>query len=461
MVERKHVAIIGGGITGLSAAFRLQKMMEETKETFNVTIIESSDRFGGKIETIRREGFTIERGPDSFLKRKKEALELVEELGLSDQLVSNNMGKAYILKNRKLHSIPESSFMGVPSLLKPLLDSTLLSEDGKARALNDLFIPPYPPFDDMSVGDFFAGRLGQEMVDDIINPLLSGIYAGDLYKLSLRATLPQFIGLENRAGSLILGAKQALPKKKTSQFATLKKGLSSLVDRLVETIRFPMLKNTCVTKIEKMNGRYKMSFKNGEALVVDGVIFTIPHEKTQELMSDCPYLKQLSAEPCTSVGTVAMAFDASQVTIQKEGTGFVASNKEPSTITAATYTHLKWPHTTPSGKVLLRCYVGKAGDEEILDETDETIILKSLNNLKDVVDIDGQPEFSVVTRLRESMPQYVVGHTQLLKKIEETLRHDYPRVYLAGASYDGVGLPDCIRQGNDAAKQLFNQLKLH
>ncbi|MTT30501.1 protoporphyrinogen oxidase [Terrilactibacillus sp. BCM23-1] len=454
------MAIIGGGITGLSAAFRLQKMMDETKEEVDVTIIEASNRFGGKIETLQREGFTIERGPDSFLKRKREALDLVEELGLSDQLVSNNLGKAYILKNRELHPIPEYSFMGVPSLLKPLLDSSLLSEDGKARALNDLFIPPYPPFDDMSVGDFFAGRLGQEMVDDIINPLLSGIYAGDLYKLSLRATLPQFIELEKRTGSLILGAKQVLPKnkKKTSQFATLKNGLSSLVDRLVDAIRFPMLKNACVTRIEKMNGRYKIVLKNGETLVADGIVFTLPHEKTQDILSDCPYLKQPNAEPCTSVGTVAMAFDAAQVTIQKEGTGFVASNKEPSAITAATYTHLKWPHTTPSGKALIRCYVGKKGDEAILDESDEIIIQNSLDNLKDVVDIDGNPEFSVVTRLRESMPQYVVGHTQWLKQIEETLGHDYPHVYLAGASYDGVGLPDCIRQGNKAAKRLFNEL---
>lgn len=447
----KHVAIIGGGITGLTAAYYLQKQARENHLSIEVTVVEATKRFGGKVDTVHHDGFTIERGPDSFLKRKKEALELVDELGLSDQVVSNHTGNSYILKGGDLHPIPANSVMGVPTQLKPMLDSGLLSEDGKARALNDLILPQLPPYEDMSVGDFFSSRLGEEMVDHIISPLLSGIYAGDIYKLSLAATQPQFIKIERAARSLILGLNGTQPKKKTSQFATLKNGLSSLIDRLIATLDANLLNEVKVEAVRRINHQYELQLSNQEKVRADAVIFAIPNDITAELLTDAPYLKRDNADPNTSVATVAMAFDKEDVTLEKEGTGFVVSRREPVAITASTWTHFKWPHTVPEGKALIRCYVGKAGDDAIINESDAQLVETSLRNLRGVVEIKNEPHFAVVTRWREAMPQYPVGHNKWLANIEEQLPQGYPGIFLAGASYDGVGLPDCIRQGKTAA----------
>ncbi|TCP29261.1 oxygen-dependent protoporphyrinogen oxidase [Scopulibacillus darangshiensis] len=455
----KHVAVIGGGITGLTAAFYLQKLAASSHLDLHVTVIETKDQFGGKVETVHRDGFTIERGPDSFLKRKKEALELVEALGLGDQVVSNHTGKSYILKSGELHPIPEGSVMGVPTQLKPMLDSGLLSEDGKARALNDLILPQLPEYEDMSVGDFFSARLGEEMVDHIISPLLSGIYAGNIYKLSLAATQPQFINVERDAGSLILGFNGKQPKKKTSQFATLTSGLGTLIERLVDSLDARLLRGVTVSRIKRENHKYELILNNNEKITADMVVSAVPNDISANLFSDAAYLKRENADPNTSVATVAMAFDKDDVTLEKEGTGFVVSRKEPIAITASTWTHLKWPHTVPEGKALVRCYVGKAGDDAIIEQSDEELIATSLQNLSGVVDFKKDPHFSVVTRWREAMPQYPVGHKLWLAEIQDKLPHDYPGVYLAGASYDGVGLPDCIRQGKGAAQKIIERIK--
>lgn len=458
----KKIAVIGGGITGLSAAYYLQKMAEDKKLPLDLALYEASDRLGGKIETEHREGFVIEKGPDSFLKRKPAALELVSDLGLSDSLVSNHTGKSYILKGGRLHIIPEGSVMGVPGQLKPFLDSGLLSDDGKARALDDLFLPALPPYEDMSVGDFFEKRLGHEMVESIITPLLSGVYGGNIYRLSLSATLPQFKDIEKKSRSLILGVNGKAPKKKSSQFATLRTGLGTLVDSLAARLGGLTKTGAGIVRIEKTPDRYQLDLSNGERVMADGVVLAIPHDGVERLFPDAGYLRRPQADPDTSVATVAMAFDRKDVKLSLEGTGFVVSRKEPASITAATWTHLKWPHTAPEGKALLRAFVGKPGDEAIVDESDGALIEASLRDLRNIdgIRIEKDPEFSIVTRLKHSMPQYAVGHLKWLQTLNENMSRQYPNVYPVGISYDGVGLPDCIRQGKSAAEKLVAGLFL-
>jgi len=456
----KKVAIIGGGITGLTAAFYIQKHVMETKEEFQVTLFESDERLGGKIRTERREGFVIERGPDSFLKRKVEVLELVEALHLSEGLISNQTGTSYILKDDTLHMIPEGSVMGVPTRIKPLLDTGLLTIDGKARALNDLFIPPLPDFDDMSVGEFFERRLGQEVVDHIISPLLSGIYAGDIYQLSLKMALPHFIEVERRAGSLMLGLQNQAPRKKTSQFATLSTGLETIVDALIAAFLPEVVDVRVGEKVHKVH-RNEADYtieSDGGSWAFDQIIFAVPHQVTEALLSEADFLQRKTQAPSTSVATIAMAFPEKAVRMHKEGTGFVVSRREPKTITAATWTYLKWGHAAPEGKALIRCYVGKAGDDRIIEKSDDELVLIALKDMQGTVDILSDPDFALVSRWPEAMPQYPVGHKKWLHEIRQRLAKEYPGVYLAGASYDGIGIPDCIRQGMQAAKDVLNTL---
>jgi len=451
------VAIIGGGISGLSSAFYVKRLAREKGKDIEVALFEEATTLGGKIKTEHREGFVIERGPDSFVKRKPEALELIKYLGLEEDVVSNQTGQSYILKGDQLHPIPKGSVMGVPTNIRPLLDSELLSMDGKIRALNEPFIPPFPEFEDMSVGEFFKARFGEEVVDHIISPLLSGIYAGDIYKLSLQIALPQFIAIEKQYGGLIKGLSQTAPKKKTSQFATLRGGLRQLVDALEQVLKrdgVSVYTGTRVEAIEIGDQSYSLSLSNGGTALADHVIFCVPHRITEALLPYVDYLHREHAAPDTSVATIAMTFNQEDVQVEHEGTGFVVSRQEPKTITASTWTHMKWAHVAPKDKAIIRCYVGKAGDDHMVDQSDEELVHIVLQDVKSVMTIKEQPHFSVVTRWPQAMPQYAVGHRQWLATARQRLKLDYPNVHLAGASYDGVGIPDCIKQAKAVAEEI-------
>lgn len=457
----KHVVITGGGITGLSAAFYLQKA---ASETITITLVEADSRLGGKIQTDRSNGSVIETGPDSFLERKQSAAQLVKDVGLEEELVRNKTGQAYVLNDDTLYPIPKGAVMGIPIALSPFLETKLFSAAGKLRAGADLLLPRSNAEGDISAGNFFRRRLGNELVDRLIEPLLSGIYAGDLDRLSLSATFPQFLDVEQRARSLMKGMRQSRGKPSSSpktkgQFLTLKHGLQSLVDAVEEQLaNVNILKGTSAEQIKKQDNGYTVDLQDGKHLDADAVISTLPHPVHESILPSYPFLQSLSDIDATTVATVVMAFPESAVNIDQEGTGFVVSRKANYTITACTWTHKKWPHTTPDGKVLLRCYVGRAGHEGIVEESDETIVQTALSDLNRVVRIKGGPEFYKITRWRQAMPQYIVGHNQWLEQLRNGLRRDLPGVFLAGASYEGVGIPDCIDQGKQAVEQVIEYL---
>ncbi|RCW69677.1 protoporphyrinogen oxidase [Saliterribacillus persicus] len=458
----KKIVIIGGGITGLTAAYSLQKELINQDLPVEIELIEASEHLGGKIRTLRKDGFTIERGPDSFLIRKKSMERLVRDIGIGDKLVTNGTGQSYVLVGDKLHKIPHGSFMGIPLQVRPFLFSGLFSPLGKIRAGFDFVLPKSEVKEDQSLGHFFRRRLGDEMLENLIEPLLSGIYAGDMDDLSLMSTFPNFYEVEQKHGSLIRGLKRTVPKKKSqkkkpSMFYSIKGGLETVVEALEEKLtETSILKGIQVDHIEKKEAGYHVLLSNGEVSRADAIIMATPYYQTAKMLSQYDFVQELQKMKATSVANVALAFDQSAIKKDLDGTGFVISRNSDYRITACTWTHKKWPETAaPPGKALLRCYVGRPHDQEIVDLSDqelEEIVLKDLNK---IMKIDAKPLFSVVTRWKKAMPQYSVGHKAMMDRIAESMAEELPGIYLAGASYRGLGLPDCIDQAEAATKEVL------
>ncbi|WP_199426281.1 protoporphyrinogen oxidase [Thermaerobacillus caldiproteolyticus] len=463
--DKRTVVIIGGGITGIAAAYYLQKAIKEQQLPMECKLVEATHRLGGKVQTVIRDGFVIERGPDSFLARKLSASRLVHEVGLQDEIVHNATGKSYILLKGNLYPIPGGAVMGIPTKIAPFVTTGLFSPFGKLRAAFDFILPPTKAEGDLSLGQFFRRRLGNEVVENLIEPLLSGIYAGDIDQLSLMATFPQFFHVEQKYGSLVLGTKRTTPKaekQRKGAFQTLKTGLQSLVDEVEKRLEpGSVIKGVRVETVERQGTKYRLWLSNGDVWTADSVIVATPHQTVPTMFSDYPFFAPFKSVPSTSVATVALAFSESAIEQDIDGTGFVVSRRSDYTITACTWTHKKWPHTAPKGKALLRCYVGRPGDEAIVEQSDDEIVNVVMDDLNKIMRIAGRPEFSIVSRWKEAMPQYTVGHKERLEKVKANMTEALPGVFLAGSSYEGLGLPDCIDQGEEAVKKVLDYLRVH
>lgn len=510
MQTEKTVIVIGGGITGLSAAYYLQRKAKEAGRPIRILLFERDEKFGGKIETERVDGFVIEKGPDSFLARKGAALELARELGLEDEVVGTDPRnkKTYILHKGKLHRIPAGLNVGIPTQFVPFATTGLLSLGGKIRAAMDLFLPKSKHTGDQSLGGFLARRLGDEVVDQMAEPLLAGIYAGNSRNLSLRATFPHLETLEQKHGSLIRGmleqakhakaAQQAgssnveadraqagstpetggqpsanageTAKKKlpNTMFLSFRRGLRQYVDSLTEVLGPEILHaSRSVREIKRLTddaapGKWQVLLDNGEMVEADGVVLTTPTFDTARFLPrSFEPAKTLEKIPYASVATVILAYSAESISFPLDGTGFVVPKGEGRTITACTWISSKWMHTAPKDKVLIRCYVGRAGDEAIVDEEDETILQKVRVDLQETMGITADPLFTRITRWRHAMPQYTVGHLDRLKNFEDEARAQYPGLFFAGAGFTGLGVPDCIQQGKHAAEETIRYLQSH
>lgn len=465
--DTKRVVIIGGGITGLTTAYYLQKEAREKGLKLEVRLLEATHRLGGKIQTVTRDGFVIERGPDSYLGRKQSATRLIKEIGMEGDLVHNTAGKSYVLVHDRLHPMPGGSIMGIPTEMAPFVTTGLFSFPGKLRAAADFFLPRSNPAEDQSLGEFFRRRLGDEVVENLIEPLLSGIYAGDIDRLSLMSTFPQFYQVEQKYRSLVLGMKKATPKapkkspseKEKGIFLTLKGGLQSFVDG-VEAKLEPdsVVKGIRVDKISKLDQRYRLELNSGEIMEADAVVSAVPHHALHAMFPQYDFFDVLEQMPSTSVATVAFAFPKEAIAKDINGTGFVVSRNSDYSITACTWTHKKWPHSCPDGKVLLRCYVGRPGDEAIVELSDDEITKIVLEDLNRTMNITMDPEFVVVSRWTDSMPQYTVGHKERMATVKAEAAKHLPGLFIAGASFEGLGIPDCIDQGEVAVKQALSYL---
>lgn len=461
MTQAKSVVIIGGGITGLTAAYYLQEKAKQAQVSLDIQLLEASDRLGGKIRTHQVDGFTIERGPDSFLARKEAAVRLVESLGIQDQVIRNQTGQAYILANNVLHPMPQGSFMGIPTEIKPFLKTSLLSAQGKARVGLDYVLPRSAAVGDQSLGHFFRRRFGDELVDNIIEPLLSGIYAGDMDEMSLLATFPQFFEIEQKHQSLIKGLQKTRQKsarqtgRKEGQFFSFKKGLITLVKALETAIDPAIIKlQQAVKEIKGHEDFYSILCQNGQTIKADKVIVTTPHHSLPSMFASYDFFQKMEEMSSNSVANVALAYDAKDIKNDLDGTGFVIARNSDYRITACTWTHKKWQGTAPEGKALLRAYVGKPGDQAVVGLSDEEITDIALHDIQRSMGITARLELSIVTRWEEAMPQYEVGHKARTLAIKRAAAEQLPGVYLAGSSFDGVGIPDCIGQAEAIIENL-------
>jgi oxygen-dependent protoporphyrinogen oxidase len=472
---RKRIAIAGAGISGLSAAYYVQRFCVEETIPADITIFEPSEHLGGKIRTLHRDHCIIEQGPDSFLARKLPMIELTRELGLENELTATNphAKKTYILHQHKLHEMPAGLMLGIPTEIMPFMRTELLSPLGKARAALDLLLPRRVQQGDEALGAFLRRRLGPEVLEHIAEPLLAGIYAGDTDDLSLLSTFPQFHELEKQHRSLIIGMICNKRKQKSqsglvpipqnaqgSMFLTFKQGLSTIVQALVQKLDKATIRTgISVAEVSSYNEQYQLRLSDGSEQLFDAVVLAVPNYAAIQMLPKLSALHAYIDIPYVSVANVVAAYRKSDITIAMEGSGFVVPRSEGLTITACTWTSAKWLHTAPQELVLIRCYVGRSGATEALEHSDFDITQKVRADLKNTMGITAEPLFVETTRWNDSMPQYPVGHLDHIQRFRQKLSDDMPGVYITGSGYQGVGLPDCIGQAKQSAKQVAVFLK--
>ncbi len=477
-VSAKQVIIVGGGIAGLATAFALQEEGEKAGLPVACTLLEAESYWGGKIVTHRVDELVIEAGPDSFLSQKPWALELCQKLGLSQDLINTNetQKKAFVFSRGLLRELPEGLVVIVPSKLGPFLRSGLLSVPGMARMALDLVLPPKHVVEDESLASFFTRRFGREAFERLIEPLMAGIYAGDAAQMSLRATFPRFLDLEQQHGSVMRGMlggskARAAPPPATpptrTLFVTLRNGLADLVRALVRRIESSggvLRSGQRVTALRvgsraDLPRRYELFLDSGETVAADAVVLATPAYTTAECIRPLAgkVADLLENIPYASTATVSLAYDRDKVRPSVQGFGFVVPRIEQRHLLAATWTSQKWAHRAPPSQLLVRSYVGGVGREEILTEDVDSLLRLVRHELQGLAGITGEPLYVEVNRWMRGMPQYTIGHLDRLAEVENGLAQ-HPGLYVTGAAYRGVGIPDCVRDGTHTAGRVVRYL---
>jgi oxygen-dependent protoporphyrinogen oxidase len=456
-----RIAIIGGGISGLSAAFTLQQ-----SSTADYTLYESSPHLGGVLRTEHIDGCIVEAGPDSFITEKPWAADLCRTLGLVDQLIGSNDAdrKTYILVHGRLIPMPDGLMFLVPTKILPTGFSPLFSWSTKLRMAQEMFRPPHAANGDESVASLVERHYGAEMVDRLADPLLSGVYGGEAANLSVRAVLPRFAEMERTHGSLgraMLAARKKMPRPANKPapplFTSLKNGMQQLVETLILCInQKSVLTNTQVQSVQREANGWTISagLKSDH---FDAVILAVPSRVAAQLLAiTSPELSaELAAVGYSSSITVGLGYDRDVRRKLPPGFGFLVPRSENKRLLAATFVHNTFPHRAPDDRALLRCFFAGSNAENIWQLSDETIINIVREELQQIVGLRAAPLFARVYKWKSAMAQYGVGHLERLERIE-SLRKQLPGLALAGNGYRGIGVPDCIRSGQQAAKELLN-----
>ena len=457
----KRVAIIGGGISGLSAAFTLEKH-RRAGASLEYVVYESTPRLGGVLVTERVDGCLVEAGPDSFLTEKPWASDLCREVDLGDQLIGSNDAdrKTYILVKGRLALIPDGLMFMVPTKLMPTVLSPLFSVRTKLRMAGEWFHPPRKAVADETVAAFVERHYGPEMVDRLADPLLSGVYGGEASQLSVRAVLPRFAEMEASHGSL--GRAMLAARKRMAQasgvparplFTSLKDGMQQLVDAVASRLPASALRtNTSVHAVQSSQEGWAVTADNSNHF--DAIIMATPAQIAAELLriTSGELASELAAIQYTSSVTINLGYDRTVRDALPPGFGFLVPRSEGKRMLAATFVHNKFPHRSPDDRALLRCFVGGARNEQILQTPDEELIRIIREELHQIIGLKADPLFTRVYRWKGAMAQYGVGHLDRLQRIE-TLLQQLPGLTLAGNGYRGIGVPDCVRSGSDAANK--------
>lgn len=465
----RRVIVVGGGIAGLVAAHRLAELAREHGTALSVLLLEARDRLGGTIATERAGGFLIEAGPDSFLADKPWGVDLAERLGLRDRLIGTREGvrRVFVVHRGRLHSLPEGFLLLAPTRLGPLLRSPLFSWHGKLRMALDLVLPRGRATADVSLASFVGRRLGREVLERVAQPLVAGIYTADPEALSLAATMPRFLELERRHRSLILGLRAQSAEREASGgsgvryglFASLTGGMGELVGALAGRLADAVRVKNRVAGLARLGGRWRVNLADGGALEAEGVILTPEAHAAARIVADLdPELaRDLARIPYASSATATLGYRREAVAHPLDGFGFVVPRGERRPILAATFSSVKYPGRAPERHVLIRAFLGGALQEGVLALDDEALAATAEAELAALLGVTGRPELARVHRHPAAMPQYRVGHLELVARIEERLAR-HPGLALAGSAYRGVGIADTIHSGETAASRLLTAL---
>ena len=460
----KTVLVIGGGVTGLSTMFELHKWKKATQSDVRLILAEASAELGGKICTVKASDFVMEAGADSIVARKANAMTFIEELGLENEVVYNATGRSFIYTEGELKSIPVDSVFGIPASVESLAKSTLISAEGKVDALKDLYTKNELFTKNDSVGAFLEHFLGKELVEKQIGPVLSGVYSGKLSDLTIASTLPYLLDYKEKYGSIIKGFeanKEKFQSGGDKKFLSFKGGLKILIDAFEEKLEeVEILKNRKVSKIEKMNNRYNVTYINGETVEVDHVVLGIPHTAAEKLLNDQELSNAFAKLKSSSLISVYVGFLIPDRMLPKEGTGFITANNDELSCNACTWTSRKWEHTSENRNLLVRLFYKSSHPSfAALRELDEEELLQiALDDISKSLGITAKPIASEITNWSDSMPNYLISHPKSMEKLENKLAEAYPGIVLAGCSYYGVGIPDCIENGENTAKRIIHKL---
>jgi oxygen-dependent protoporphyrinogen oxidase len=478
------VAIVGGGISGLATAYYLQRHAAEANRPLRYTLIERSPSAGGKIVTEHIHGygdapFVVEGGPDSFITQKPWALQLARELGLQERLLGTNdhLRKTFVLNKGKPVPLPDGVLLIVPTRFAPFALSPLISPLGKLRMALDYFIPKRDGDEDETLADFVRRRLGDEALDKIAEPLLSGIYNAEAEKQSLLATFPRFREIEKKHGSLIRGmlaarsssaakppaSPGAQTAKPISAFISFRDGARELVDALLPKLTGEIRLDSEVSAITKLASstpsRYQLSLSDGSVIHATHVVLATPAFVSAQLLGELApdAAKLLAAIRYVSTGTLSLGYRRDEVSHPLNGFGVVIPRSEKRPINAITWSSTKFSHRAPSDHVLIRVFFGGSRNPQMVERSDEDLLAIARRELHALLGIDAMPVLHRLFRWHNATPQYDVGHLARVGAIEAALP---PAIHVTGSPYRGIGIPDCVHQAQMSAEQLWHQLNL-
>jgi oxygen-dependent protoporphyrinogen oxidase len=510
-----RIVVVGGGMAGLGAA-RVLEAARAQDASVDWQLYEQDPRFGGKVQTVRRDGFVVEGGPDSAIIEKPWPITAAREVGIGDRFLDCNedIRKSFVFTRGRLHELPEGIILMVPTRMVPFAMSRLMTWPGKLRMSLDLILPRggaatagaaggAGPALDESLGDFVRRRLGREALQRIAEPIVAGIHAGDPEQMSVRATFPMFLDMEREHRSLILAmlkrrkARQnaaaaratgpapgasgsapgsgaaaggSRPPGPKSYFYSFKTGLQDLSDAIVASLPAERLHaGVGVTTMTECgagcgaragSGAYALQLGDGTRVVADAVVLATPAWASGDLLRAVAPLAaaDLSSIDYVSTATASVAFKADQVGHDLKGFGFVVPRAEDRPVMATTWSSSKFDGRAPEGRVLLRSFLGRAGREAAAQLDDDEMAAVVRSELREIMGISAEPEFVEIFRWPRGMPQYRVGHVELVAHIEAAVAR-VPGIELAGGAYHGIGIGDCLREGSAAAERALEHVR--
>jgi oxygen-dependent protoporphyrinogen oxidase len=452
------LVVVGGGIAGLAAARRLEALVPDAQ----ITLVERSERLGGKLLTEQVDGFVVEGAADSFLSRKPRGVGLCEELGLGTRLVGRRpeLARSFVRLGDELHRLPEGLTGMIPADLDALTDSTLLSAEGLERLRGEPGVPAAVADGDESIASFVSRRLGPEAYERLVEPLMTGIYGGDGEQLSLAATFPNLRTLELEHGSLLRGLAAQFPAPGDyPPFVSLRGGMDELVRAVAGSLERTTFTVGAASQLRMQDGGYAVHLADGRTVWSDALVLSVPAFVAAEIVAelDGSLAETLAEIPYASPAIVTLAFGADDVERPLDGYGYVVPKVEGSDVLACTWASNKWDGRAPAGQALIRVFLGRFGGRDVTELPDDELIGLARAELR-LLGVEAEPRFTRIHRWPRGMPQYTLGHPDRLARIEAALER-HPGLALAGAAYRGVGIPDCIDSGETAAEAVAHALQ--